>query len=88
MTLPTSREARTAMDQALAKLRDGTLTAPINFVLGGQALSVDEPALAAMVAAIAKHVQASYDVQAQALADIAAGTITTEAEIDALPWPA
>jgi hypothetical protein len=46
-----------------------------------------EPQATAILKRAGQHVQMAFDVQAAAIAQIAAGTITTTAEIDALDWP-
>lgn len=41
----------------------------------------------AIAVAVGDHVQACFDFQASASAQIALGNITTTAQIDALDWP-
>jgi hypothetical protein len=54
----------------------------------GDFLTIDAATLIAISDAVLAHVDACFAVEATVLAGIAAGTITTTANIDAAAWPA
>lgn len=84
VALPTDREKRAALVQALQTAQAGLIPFPVTFGLGTTKLSLTEPQLTAAVAAIAAHVQGAFDKWGAAIDGIAAGTIITTAQIDAL----
>lgn len=53
----------------------------------GAVYSVDAAEILALALGMLAHVQEAFGAEAAVLADIAAGTITTTAEIDAAAWP-
>lgn len=55
--------------------------------VGGGFVTVDAPAIIAISDALLAHVAACFAIEAQVVADIDAGIITTTAEIDAAGWP-
>jgi len=83
VTLPTDRERRSALVQALQTAQAGLLPFPVTFGLGDINLSLTEPQLTAAVGAIAAHVQGAFNTWGQCLDGIAAGTIVSTAQIDA-----
>jgi len=94
MEVPTDRDGRAALKQARDMLRDGELLdeegnvlTAMAVVIGEFAAPLTEPQATAILKRAGQHVQMAFDVQAAAIAQIAAGTITTTAEIDALDWP-
>ena len=85
--LPSDRERRLVLISVAEKVRDGTLTAPVDVSLGpGVYLTVTQAELDAMIAAITLHVQACFSLEKTVAAEIMAGAITTTAEIDAAAW--
>ena len=86
--LPSDRERRLVLILVAEKLRDGTLTSPVDVSLGpGLYLTSTQAELDAMITAITLHVQACFSLEKAVAADIMAGAITTTAEIDAAAWP-
>lgn len=83
ITLPTDRERRSALVQALQMAQSGVLPFPVTFGLGDAKLSLTEPQLTAAVAAIAAHVQGAFNTWGAVIDGIAAGTIISTAAIDA-----
>jgi len=69
------------MKNALDLLRAGVLTGPIKFKGAAGFVDVDEPTLAAMVAAVALHVQAAYALEAEFDALVKADSLTSLAEL-------
>lgn len=51
-------------------------------------VEVDAAAMTAIAEAVASHVQACFAAEAEIVAAISAGTISSKAEIDAAGWPA
>ncbi len=69
------------LKNALDFLRAGILSAPVKIKTASGFVDVDEPQLAAMVAAVAQHVQAAYDREAELAALVEAGQIKTLADL-------
>jgi len=87
--IPTDDGSRAAVAQAIQSIDLGIIVAPVAWK--GQAGFVDltRADLVAMAQAMASHVQACFDFErADVLVQIANGTITTTAQIDAAAWPA
>ncbi|MEQ8823854.1 MAG: hypothetical protein RIC14_05725 [Filomicrobium sp.] len=90
VTVPTDREGRAALKQARDMLRDGELLdenddvlTDMAVVIGTFAAVLNEAQATALLKESGKRVQALYSTHASVLSDIASGTITTEAQINA-----
>lgn len=83
VTLPTDRERRSALVQALQTAQAGITPFPVTFGLGDTKLALTEPQLVSAVGAIAAHVQGAFNTWGVMLDGIAAGTIVSTAQIDA-----
>lgn len=60
---------------------------PIKFKSGGAFVTLDAPTMIAIAQAVAAHVQEAFATEADVLAGIASGEITTAAAVDAVVWP-
>ncbi len=81
--VPTDKSSRADVAEAIQSIDIGILSAPVGWKLPSGFVALDRTELVALAGAMAAHVQAAFAAEAQVLADIAAGTITTTTEIDA-----
>lgn len=86
MVATDDRSKSLVMGARMAADRDPNFTTRFKPV-GGGFVTVDAPAIIAISDALLAHVAACFAIEAQVVADIDAGTITTTAEIDAADWP-
>jgi len=84
MVIPSDDRAKTLIMGAANAMADAA-TAP--FVIGSSAVTFTGSQFKAAHAAIVAHVQACFAKQAELLAAINAGTITTTQQIDSAAWP-
>ncbi len=74
-------ESQAKMKNARDFLREGVLTAPIKFKSAAGFVDVDEPALAAIVAAVAVHVQRGYTLEAEVAELVVAAEVETLSDL-------
>lgn len=84
VAVPTDDRAKVLLMGAASMMADAD-TAP--YVSGAVSVTLTGAQFKALYAALTAHVQAAFATQTAVLAGIAAGTITTTAEIDAAAWP-
>lgn len=84
IAVPTDDRAKVLLMGAASTMAD-TDTAP--YVSGTQSVTLTGVQFKALYAALTAHVQAAFATQTAVLAAIAAGTVTTTAQIDAAAWP-
>jgi len=81
-TIATDRESQTLITGAYnLALQDPNLT--INWKTGAGFVQIDAPTMIAIATAVAQHVQSCFTKEAEVVADIEGGTITTYAQVDA-----
>lgn len=83
----TDRGTQGMLSRVAQLLDRGTLTPPLNIKTPAGHLVLTGEQIGAIGDAVALHVQAAFDVEATVSGQIANGTITTFAEIDAANWP-
>lgn len=86
--LRTGREDRTLIYEAEASANADAGFATTWIAADGTAHDLSAEMVFTLAAAARTHVAACFGAYATVAAEIAAGTITTMAEIDAAPWPA
>lgn len=72
---------------ALTRIGHKTITSLTGGSSAERAETLDAASVGQIAVAIGQFVQAAYAAEAAVLAAIAAGTITTTAQIDAATWP-
>lgn len=87
VAVATDAASQAKIKMALDLLAAGVIAGPIKFKADNGWFDLGQAALAAVVAAVALHVQACYAKEAEISAAIDAGTIATAAAIDAAAWP-
>lgn len=83
----TDRGTQGMISRVVQLLDRGMLTPPLNIKTPAGHLSLTAEQIGAIGDAVALHVQAAFDVEATVSGQIANGTITTFAQIDAAAWP-
>lgn len=87
MPVWTDRATQSMLARVVQCLDKGMLTAPLKIKTPAGSFSLSQPQIEALGTAVAQHVQAAFDVEADLADGIAAETITTTGEIDAADWP-
>lgn len=87
MRISTDRGTQNAVDRTLNAIEKGIASVPVGWKGAEGWIDLDAAALAAIGAAVAKHVQAAFAVERSASDAIDNGSITTIAQIDAAAWP-
>ncbi|HRD79047.1 MAG TPA: DUF4376 domain-containing protein [Hyphomicrobiaceae bacterium] len=83
--VPTDDRAKALLTGAAASM---TSTETTKVKVGGAFVDMTGTQVKALRDAVADHVQACFQAEADVVAEIDAGTITTLAEVDAFAWPA
>jgi hypothetical protein len=87
-SIATDRESQTKLLAELVDIMNGIRTDPSVWKCGDGSYAVLTNAeMQAVIMAARSHISNAFAIEGQALAAIAAETITTPAEIDALNWP-
>lgn len=83
----TDRETQSMLGRVVQLLDKGMLEAPLNIKTPGGFIALTKEQIETIGAAVAQHVQDSFDVEGQVLAGIANDSIVDTAGVDAAPWP-
>lgn len=83
----TDRETQSKLTAAHARAADNPSFTVRWKTAAGSFVTLNAAQVTAIANAVFDHVQAAYDVEADVVAGIAGGTITTTAQIDAASWP-
>jgi len=83
----TNVESMTLMDGKVSRLSQPNPPASFNWQLDSGFVNIPAAEFVVAATSCADFVQATFDVLFPMLAEIAAGTITTTAQIDAAAWP-
>ena len=83
----TDRDSRAAVMQAISAIDMGVMSSPITWKFENDFAELTRDQLVSLAEAMAAHVQACFDLQAQLTADIESGAITTTQQIDEADWP-
>lgn len=85
--IKTDETSKSKIDQALAMLEKGWV-ASIRWKVGpGEYVDLDLAAMTGIAQGVAAYEQACFAAEYAIALDIASGTITTQAQIDAYAWP-
>lgn len=87
MTCWTDRATQGMLARTVQLLDKGMLSEPVKVKVHGGFVSLTRAQVEAIGGAVAQHVQACFDIEADLAASIALGNVTTTAEIDAANWP-
>lgn len=87
MTCWTDRATQGMLARTVQLLDKGMLTEPVKVKIPGGFTNLTRMQVEAISAAVAIHVQACFNIEADLAEKIASGLITTTAEIDAADWP-
>ena len=87
MIIPTTDDSASRFKNKRDLVKEGIAATPFTMVIGTTTIQADLPLLTAAVTAISNHWQTCFNVQSDANAKIGAGSLTTNAQIDALAWP-
>lgn len=87
-TVQTDDATRATIAQTLQSIDLGIVSEPVVWKLPSGFVSLSRSDLVAIARLIGQHVQACFDMEADVVASIRLGAITTNAAIEAAGWPA